>query len=1069
MHSDSTVPNKMNSQLATRSRRRRPGQTRHRHAGRSLLLEPLEPRALLTALPWLVSVTRGDPLLERTNETNVVFHLQFSESVVNVDDGDFTTAGTLGWDAKIAGVKPEGGSDYYDVQVAVPKGSSGTLGLWLAKETDIVDKDGNPLDPKVQPDPNETYTIDTASPVVVLAGGEVSYCENAAATLVDATATVQDPDSPTFAGGSLTVQFLENGTSDDRLAIRHEGPAPGQIGVVGATVSYGGTAIGVFTGGSDGSTPLVVALNANATQPAVEALVRNITYENVSDAPSTLTRRVGVIVADGAGNFSPAASQSITVLAVNDAPVNTVPAGVQAVMGAGFVPLVFSPANGNGITTSDVEAAAEGLPIQVSLAVYYGTLQLFSTAGLTFISGADGTGAMTFRGSPATIQTALTFLIYTPDASYLGPDTLSVSTNDLGIRGGTPSDPSALVELTDTDMVSIWVMPAYRPAAFADYHAADEDSASQSLPVLANDWNVAGQYGGNDLVITAVTQGSQGGTVVNQGTSVSYSPAPDFVGTETFTYTVADVTFGGDGPSTATVFVIVNPVNDAPSFTAADPPRINEDAAPQTVAGWVQSFSAGPANEQMQTVLRYIVSDVSNPALFSAAPTVAANGTLTYTPAPGAFGTSDFTVAVQDDGGTARGGVDTSGPQTFTIVVDPAVILPGGRGTNQLVVARNGDNLQVVHNKKQVLFNEPLASFRRLTLIGPADKPNLITLDLAVGGNFQLPDGLIVLGAAGKKSDTLKIIGTPQPDTFAIGTDQVLANGLRVAFQGVEQVQVDGTAGDDTYAVLGLGTPVTVYDKQGVELLDFSQAPVGIALIDLNSSKAQQVFGAGSTLTLKTKIENLIGTPFDDQIRGNSLANVLWGRGGSDTVYGSSGNDSLFGEDGNDKLFGDSGNDLLVGGDGDDTLDGGAGNDRLFGDSGQDSLLGQAGNDLLVGGDDRDTLDSGAGKNVLIGGRGADSLTGGSGEDLLIASRTDHDANDQALSAIVTEWTARTSFATRIDNLTAGVGPAQAYKLRKDETIRDDGTPDTLRGGNGSDWFLAFDDDLIADRDAKDR
>jgi Ca2+-binding RTX toxin-like protein len=208
---------------------------------------------------------------------------------------------------------------------------------------------------------------------------------------------------------------------------------------------------------------------------------------------------------------------------------------------------------------------------------------------------------------------------------------------------------------------------------------------------------------------------------------------------------------------------------------------------------------------------------------------------------------------------------------------------------------------------------------------------------------------------------------------------------------------------------------------------------VGIALIDLNSSKAQQVFGAGSTLTLKTKIENLIGTPFDDQIRGNSLANVLWGRGGSDTVYGSSGNDSLFGEDGNDKLFGDSGNDLLVGGDGDDTLD------------------------------------SGAGKNVLIGGRGADSLTGGSGEDLLIASRTDHDANDQALSAIVTEWTARTSFATRIDNLTAGVGPAQAYKLRKDETIRDDGTPDTLRGGNGSDWFLAFDDDLIADRDAKDR
>jgi len=127
------------------------------------------------------------------------------------------------------------------------------------------------------------------------------------------------------------------------------------------------------------------------------------------------------------------------------------------------------------------------------------------------------------------------------------------------------------------------------------------------------------------------------------------------------------------------------------------------------------------------------------------------------------FGTSEFTVAVQDDGGTARGGVDTSGPQTFTIVVDPAVILPGGRGTNQLVVARNGDNLQVVHNKKQVLFNKPLASFGRLTLIGPADKPNLITLDLALGGNFQIPDGLVVVGAAGRKTDTLKVVGTPRP------------------------------------------------------------------------------------------------------------------------------------------------------------------------------------------------------------------------------------------------------------------------------------------------------------------
>jgi Ca2+-binding RTX toxin-like protein len=43
---------------------------------------------------------------------------------------------------------------------------------------------------------------------------------------------------------------------------------------------------------------------------------------------------------------------------------------------------------------------------------------------------------------------------------------------------------------------------------------------------------------------------------------------------------------------------------------------------------------------------------------------------LTYTPAANAFGTSTFDVAVQDSGGTANGGVDTSTTQTFTITVN---------------------------------------------------------------------------------------------------------------------------------------------------------------------------------------------------------------------------------------------------------------------------------------------------------------------------------------------------------------------------------------------------------------
>src|SRR5690606_18087088 len=69
--------------------------------------------------------------------------------------------------------------------------------------------------------------------------------------------------------------------------------------------------------------------------------------------------------------------------------------------------------------------------------------------------------------------------------------------------------------------------------------------------------------------------------------------------------------------------------------------------------------------------VNYVVSNISNGALFSAAPSVAANGTLTFTTAQDAFGSSTFDVHVIDDGGTANGGINTSNTQTFTINVAP--------------------------------------------------------------------------------------------------------------------------------------------------------------------------------------------------------------------------------------------------------------------------------------------------------------------------------------------------------------------------------------------------------------
>ncbi|MFK8113419.1 MAG: hypothetical protein AB8B91_14540, partial [Rubripirellula sp.] len=112
------------------------------------------------------------------------------------------------------------------------------------------------------------------------------------------------------------------------------------------------------------------------------------------------------------------------------------------------------------------------------------------------------------------------------------------------------------------------------------------------------------------------------------------------------------------------------PVNAQPTFTAADPPSVLEDASTPAINGFA-TFDPGDPSESGQSVVGYTVANVSNPGLFATGPFVSTSGTLTYTLNPDAFGSSTFTLTVQDDGGTSNGGVDLSDPQTFTITVNP--------------------------------------------------------------------------------------------------------------------------------------------------------------------------------------------------------------------------------------------------------------------------------------------------------------------------------------------------------------------------------------------------------------
>jgi hypothetical protein len=150
------------------------------------------------------------------------------------------------------------------------------------------------------------------APVINLPGPALGYLHGQPPQVLDGTATFSDVNSANLATGSLIVGFASGGRGDDRLGIRHVGSGAGQIGVSGSTVTYGGSVIGVFTGGV-GTTPLVVTLTASATPTAVQALLRNITFSNIAASPDTAPRYVRFVVVDNTGLASNYAVKTVVL------------------------------------------------------------------------------------------------------------------------------------------------------------------------------------------------------------------------------------------------------------------------------------------------------------------------------------------------------------------------------------------------------------------------------------------------------------------------------------------------------------------------------------------------------------------------------------------------------------------------------------------------------------------------------------------------------------------------------------------------------------------------------------
>ncbi len=333
------------------------------------------------------------------------------------------------------------------------------------------------------------------------------------------------------------------------------------------------------------------------------------------------------------------ATVTLTIRALNDAPVNTVP-GAQTT--DEDTSLTFSVAGANRVATSDVDAAPDD--VRVALGVAHGTLTLSGTTGLTIVSGANGTGTMTFSGALAAVNAALNGLVYAPAANYNGPDELSLTTSDLGHNPGpTP--------LTDTDTVAITVTAVNdRPVAVDDDAGGTEDTdvVITKASLLANDTDVEGEA----LSVTVVGN-TVGGTVEIVGANVVFHPAANLCGNDiaSFDYTVADVHGATD---TGTVTIDLTCVNDSP---------VAQNQAVETAEDVAKAITLGVTDPDGAPPTITIVS----------APT---HGTLTgsgvnrtYTPAANYNGPDSFTFRASD-------GASDSNVATVSISVTPVNDVP---------------------------------------------------------------------------------------------------------------------------------------------------------------------------------------------------------------------------------------------------------------------------------------------------------------------------------------------------------------------------------------------------------
>jgi VCBS repeat-containing protein len=317
------------------------------------------------------------------------------------------------------------------------------------------------------------------------------------------------------------------------------------------------------------------------------------------------------------------------------------------------------------------------------------------------IDGDDLTAVVVDQPAHGTLTAAADgSFTYTPEADSNGTDEFTYVAND-----GTAGSELATVTIT--------VHPVNDAPVAADDEAATPEDTTLTVDadhgVLANDHDIDS----TTLTVALFSGVNHGSLTFNPDGSYSYTPAANFHGTDSFTYTAND---GSLGSNVATVTITVDPVNDAP--TAGDDSYTTDEDTALTV-----DVNDGVLSND---------GDIDGDTLHASVATDPAHGTLTleddgsfsYEPEADWNGVDTFTYEASD-------GTDAV-TATVTITVDAVNDAPQAGGDSYTT---DEDTTLTVDANDGVLGNDADAEGSGLvaTLVTPASHG---TVTLAADGSF---------------------------------------------------------------------------------------------------------------------------------------------------------------------------------------------------------------------------------------------------------------------------------------------------------------------------------------------